>query len=153
MSGFRFSKRSRDALRGVHPDLVRLVERALEITAVDFVVLEGLRTKARQAELVAAGASETMDSRHITGHACDLGAWLGTVRWDMGLYYQIAEAMQRASKCLGIPIRWGGAWARLDDTSEVPSVLVARYVAARRAQRRRAFIDGPHFELPRALYP
>jgi peptidoglycan L-alanyl-D-glutamate endopeptidase CwlK len=150
---FKFSTRSLKNLQGVHPDLVRVIRRALELTPVDFAVIEGLRTVARQKQLVSAGASETMNSRHITGHAVDLGAWVGTIRWDLGLYYQIAAAVQQASKELQVPIRWGGAWARLDTTSKPPDVLVAEYTATRRRQGRKAFIDGPHFELPATLYP
>jgi len=75
------SQRSRDKLAGVHPDLVRVVERAIELTEIDFVVTEGLRTVERQKQLVAAGASATMNSRHITGHAVDVAALVaGEVR-------------------------------------------------------------------------
>lgn len=102
---FRFSARSRKALVGVHPDLVRLAERALGLSPVDFVVTEGLRTEARQRELVAAGASRTLDSRHITGHAIDVAAWLGEIRWDFGLYVQIAIAFRDASKAERVPVR------------------------------------------------
>ena len=158
MSAYKLSSRSLNNLRGVHPDLVRVVHEAIKHTPIDFVVIEGLRTKARQAELVASGASQTMAGRHLVGadgfgHAVDLAAWVGEVRWDMGLYYQIASAVQKVSRSTGIPIRWGGAWARLDTTTQTPAQLVAEYVAARRAAKRKAFIDGPHFELPAGLYP
>lgn len=124
---FKLSKRSRDSLQGVHPDLVRVVERAIQLTEVDFVVIEGLRTPARQAELVKAGASQTQNSRHLTGHAVDLAAWVGTVRWDWPLYPRIATAVKQAAKELGVPIEWGGDWT--------------------------SFKDGPHFQLPRKAYP
>ncbi len=153
MPEFRLSARSLRALAGVHPDLVRVVRRALALSAVDFVVTEGLRTRARQAELVKAGASTTMNSRHLTGHAVDLAAWVGEVRWDMGLYYQIAGAVQSASRELAVPVRWGGAWARLDTPAATPAQLVTAYVAACRAAKRRPYIDGPHFELPAGVYP
>jgi hypothetical protein len=71
---FRLSKLSRDRLQGVHPDPVRVAERAIQITTQVFRVQEGLRTRERQAELVAGGASRTMNSRHLTGHAVDLVA-------------------------------------------------------------------------------
>jgi peptidoglycan L-alanyl-D-glutamate endopeptidase CwlK len=119
---FKLSKRSLDRLLGVQPDLVRVVKRAIEITPVDFVVLEGLRTKERQAQLVASGASKTLNSRHLTGHAVDLGAWVGEVRWDWPLYHKIAAAMQRAATELGVDIEWGGDW--------------------------KSFPDGPHFQIP-----
>lgn len=115
-------------LEGVHPDLVRVVKRAIKITDTDFTVLEGVRTLAKQREYVAAGASKTMNSRHLTGHAVDLGALVGgKVRWDWPLYHKIAKAMKQAAKELGIPLTWGGDWPR--------------------------FRDGPHFELPFASYP
>ena len=102
---FVLGKRSLDRLKGVHPDLVIVVKRAIQLSAIDFTVLEGLRTKERQAQLVKAGASKTMNSRHITGHAVDLGALVGgEVRWDWSLYYKIARAMQLASQELGVPV-------------------------------------------------
>ena len=122
------SRKSLDRLAGVHPDLVRVVKRAIEITTVDFAVLEGVRSKARQEQLVTAGASQTMNSRHITGHAVDLGAYVsGSVRWDWPLYYKIADAVKQAAAELGVPIEWGGDW--------------------------RTFKDGPHFQLPHKEYP
>lgn len=125
---FRLSQRSRAALQGVHPDLVAVVEAAIELTPVDFMVTEGLRTAARQAELVRAGASRTLNSRHLTGHAIDVAAWVdGQVRWDWPLYPRIAEAFKAAAKGRGISLIWGGDWPRLR--------------------------DGPHFELDRGAYP
>jgi peptidoglycan L-alanyl-D-glutamate endopeptidase CwlK len=150
---YKLSARSLGNLKGVHPDLKRVVLHTIEDTPVDFVVIEGLRTEARQRELVAAGASQTMNSRHLTGHAVDLAAWVGGIRWDMGLYYQLAATVQKVSKYTGIPIRWGGCWLRLDSTDKTPNQLVAEYVASRRGTGRKAFIDAPHFELPAANYP
>ena len=89
---FKLGARSISNLRGVHPDLVAVVKRAITITEIDFTVTEGLRTKERQAQLVKAGASKTMNSRHITGHAVDVAAWVDGVRWDWGLYAKIAVA-------------------------------------------------------------
>lgn len=125
---FVLGPRSKTRLKGVHPDLVKVVERAIKISEIDFAVLEGLRTPERQKILVAAGASQTLNSRHITGHAVDLGAWVeDEVRWDWPLYAKINAAMQQASKLVGAPIVWGGGW--------------------------RSFKDGPHFELDRKAYP
>jgi peptidoglycan L-alanyl-D-glutamate endopeptidase CwlK len=141
---FKLSKRSMDRLTGVHPDLVAVVHRAISRTTVDFTVLEGVRTEARQRQLVKAGASRTMDSRHLTGHAVDLGAFVGgTVRWDWPLYLKIAEAVRTASIELGTPIRWGGTWGLLSDLGPIIAV----------ADLHKRFPDGPHFELPRAKYP
>ena len=150
---YKLSQRSLNNLAGVHPDLDRLVRLAITETPVDFVVIEGRRTEARQRELVKSGASQTMNSRHLTGHAVDLAAWVGEIRWDMGLYYQIAATMQKCAKTAGVPIRWGGCWLRLDTTDKTPAQLVGEYVASRRAAGRKAFIDGPHFELPQGVYP
>lgn len=122
------SKKSLDRLSGVHHDLVEVVKRAIEITEVDFMVLEGVRSKARQEQLVKAGASQTMRSRHLTGHAVDLGAYVaGQVRWDWPLYYKIADAVKKAAAELNVPIEWGGDW--------------------------KTFKDGPHFQLPFKEYP
>ncbi|MGP1395411.1 MAG: M15 family metallopeptidase [Inquilinaceae bacterium] len=126
--GFALGARSRRRLAGVHPDLVAVVEAAIRITPVDFGVLEGVRSLTRQKALVAAGASRTLRSRHLTGHAVDLGAWVGgTFRWDWPLYPPIARAMKAAAEDLGVPIAWGGDWKR--------------------------FRDGPHFELSWKRYP
>ncbi|WP_202842196.1 M15 family metallopeptidase [Luteimonas saliphila] len=155
--GFELGTRSRQRLNlGVHPDLYRVVSRAIEITPIDFSVIEGRRSVERQRELVAKGASQTMNSRHITGHAVDLGAYVaGSVQWEWALYPPIADAMRRAALELGIPVRWGGGWFLLNDCNSLRGIelKVAAYTAARRAQKRKAFLDGPHFELPASLYP
>jgi peptidoglycan LD-endopeptidase CwlK len=125
---YRLGRTSLSRLAGVHPDLVRVVKRAITLTDVDFTVLEGLRTLARQEQLVAAGASKTMNSRHLTGHAVDLGALVdGKVRWDWPLYHKIADAMKEAAQLEGVRIEWGGDW--------------------------KSFPDGPHFQLPFRQYP
>lgn len=125
---FVLSERSKRNLIGVHTDLQEVVKRALQLSTVDFTVTEGLRTLARQRQLVAAGASKTMNSRHLTGHAVDLAALVGgQVRWDWPLYAQLASAMKRAALEVGVPIEWGGDW--------------------------RTFKDGPHFQLPFSAYP
>lgn len=123
------SPRSERNLEEIHPDLVRVVRRmAANRPDLEFVVIEGLRTQQRQKELVAAGASRTMNSRHLTGHAVDIAAMVkGNVRWDWPLYHQIAAAMKDAAHEEDVPIVWGGDWI--------------------------TFKDGPHFELDRMYYP
>lgn len=124
---FKLGSRSNQRLEGVHEDLVKVVRRAIEVTAVDFTVLEGLRTIERQEVLFKARASKTMNSRHLTGHAVDLGAWVhGQVAWDWPLYYKIADAMFASATQLDILIEWGGDWE--------------------------SFQDGPHFQLPWQFY-
>lgn len=130
---FKLGPTSLLRLQQVHPDLVKLVERAIVVSTIDFTVLEGARTKERQAELLKAGATTTLNSRHIPGadgfaRAVDLGALVGgKVRWDWPLYFKIADAMKLAAKELDIPLEWGGDWKK--------------------------FKDGPHFQLPHKEYP
>jgi peptidoglycan L-alanyl-D-glutamate endopeptidase CwlK len=155
MATFKLGKRSLDELQGVHPELVAVVQRAIEITAQDFAVHDGIRTAAEQQRLVAAGASKTLDSRHLTGHAVDLVPVInGKLRWEWEPIYVIADAVRVAAREKGTPLRWGGAWD-VDFTASTASTedLVSEYVARRRAAGLRAFIDGPHFELPAARYP
>lgn len=141
---FKLGKRSMDRLTGVHPDLVAVVNRAIARSEVDFTVVEGLRTPERQRQLVKAGASKTMDSRHLTGHAVDLAAWVGgSVRWDWPLYLKIAEAMRAASAELNTPIRWGGTWGSLTDIEGPITVAVLH----------KSFPDGPHFEIDPKRFP
>ncbi len=147
---FRLSQRSRNNLVGVRTDLVAVVERAIELTRVDFAVTEGVRTTARQRELVAKGASHTMNSKHITGEAVDLVAFLGgRISWELNLYDDIAEAMREAAIEYNTSIRWGAAWNVPDITKWGDSMEAAMnfYVDERRKQGRRPFIDAPHFEL------
>jgi peptidoglycan L-alanyl-D-glutamate endopeptidase CwlK len=132
--------------------MVRLAERALSLSKVDFVVTEGLRTVERQRELVDAGASRTMNSRHITGHAIDVVAWVGGVRWDFGLYLQIAAAFRDASKVEGVPVRWGGAWQILTPNRD-PARMVQEYTEQTKQAGRKPFIDAGHMELPVSKYP
>lgn len=151
---FRLSKRSLNRLDGVHDDLKRVVMRAIEITPNDFTVLEGLRGLARQEQLVAEGASRTMNSRHLTGHAVDLGVLSGRrVSWHWPHYFALAETMKTAAAECGVSVEWGGAWGTCLADYPDPAAASAQYVAERRAIGRLAFIDGPHFQLPWGSYP
>jgi len=93
-----YSKRSLGNLKGIHPDLRRVVDRVLQEGPLDFIVIEGLRNMKRQRELVASGASKTMNSRHLTGHAVDLlpigkeGA-----AFDWPLYDKLGPAVKAAA--------------------------------------------------------
>ena len=118
--------RDMQRLSGVHPDLVRVISRAR--ASENFIVTEGLRSTERQRQLVAAGASQTMASRHLTGHAVDLAALVGgVVRWDWPLYDRLAQAVKKAAAEEEVAIVWGGDWPK--------------------------FRDGPHFELEWRRYP
>lgn len=124
--------RGGEKLEGVHPDLIRVFKRAAA-SAPPFMILEGVRSKQRQKELVASGASKTMNSRHIVAsngfaHAVDAAPLNnGTVSWDWPLYYPLAEAIKEAAKAENVPIEWGGDWT--------------------------SFKDGPHWQLPWKDYP
>lgn len=143
-SGFVLSERSLNNLKGVHADLVHVVKRAIEISNTDFAVIEGVRTKARQAELVKKGASKTMNSRHLTGHAVDIVPIVnGKISWNFNDYYPLAEAMATAADELGVRVRWGGSWSVINNKNSHPSEWVKAY----RAKGGR-FLDGVHFELP-----
>lgn len=126
--GFKFGTRSLKNLEGVHPDLKKVMMKAIEDSPIDFMILEGLRTLVRQQELVRMGASKTMNSRHLTGHAVDIAPLLnGVIRFDWPLYYRLAPVIKDVAVSLKVPIVWGGDW--------------------------RTFKDGPHFELDRKKYP
>ncbi|MFT0771306.1 M15 family metallopeptidase [Psychrobacter aquimaris] len=128
VSDYKLSEKSLDRLKGLHPDLVKVVKRAIEITDIDFSVGEGLRSITRQKELYQQGATTTMNSRHLTGHAVDLFALdeNGKVTWDWKYYHPLAAAMKQAAKDVGVSIEWGGDWK---------------------------WKDGPHYQLPWSKYP
>lgn len=116
--------RDRTRLVGVHPTLVRIVERARQ--AEPFFVIEGLRTLARQQQLLSEGRSRTLQSRHLTGHAVDLAPM--PLDWEnKAAFRSVAAAMQQAADELRARIRWGGSF--------------------------RGFFDGPHFELDARDFP
>lgn len=141
--------RSESKLAGVDDRLRQLVTEAATTCPFDLLVTDGRRSRARQAQLVAAGASQTMDSAHITGEAIDVAAVVGkSVRYDWPLYYIMADHMREAAVKLGIRIRWGGCWDRdLSASGDDAEQMVAGYVARRKAVGKKAFLDGPHLEL------
>ena len=147
---FKLSQRSLDKMEGVNPIMVAVVKRAIELTTVDFGVTEGLRSEARQRELVNAGRSQTMSSKHLTGTAVDLVAYVGSdVAWELNLYDDIADAMQSAAIEIGTGLCWGAAWNVPDITiwSGTMHQAMMHYIDERRAQGRKPFLDGPHFQL------
>ncbi|WP_241065517.1 M15 family metallopeptidase [Achromobacter insuavis] len=130
MPGFNLSARSLQRLDGVHPRLVEIVKLAIQRTAVDFTVVEGVRTAERQRELVAQGASQTQNSLHLKqqdgfGHAVDLAPLVsGAIPWsDWEQFRLLADVVKACAAELGTPVEWGGDWKSLK--------------------------DGPHFQLPR----
>lgn len=146
---YRLSNKSKEVLATVHPDLQKVVRRAIEITQQDFTVFEGIRTLERQQKLVNQGVSKTLNSKHLTGRAVDLVPYVeGKLDFnDWEKFYPIAEAMQQASKELKIPIRWGGTWQPLNQGNKPLKELREEYIKQRRAQGKRVFLDAPHFEL------
>lgn len=122
---FKFSPRSLKRLEGVDERIVRVVRRAIDVTPIDFTIVCGRRTTAEQAACVASGASETMNSRHLTGHAVDVAPWInGAISWAWGDFHTLAPVILRAAEDLAVPLEWGGNWT-----------------APHRA-------DGPHFQIP-----
>lgn len=153
---YKLGSKSKEKLIGVHPDLVAIVNRAIEITQQDFTVFEGVRTISQQKENVKKGVSTTVNgSRHLIGkdnyaHAVDLVPYIGgQLKWDWDGCYKIAEAVKQASIELDIPIRWGGVWDKnLSDIAGTTKQAQQGYVDKRLKAGQRAFADGPHFELP-----
>jgi peptidoglycan LD-endopeptidase CwlK len=123
---FSFGNRSKSKLVGVHPDLVKVMARAIQLTEIDFAITEGVRDIDRQQLLVKQGLSKTLNSKHLVqsdgyAHAVDVMACGVDDDWAKIYYRKINEAVQKAAKELGIVVIWGGNW---------PS-----------------FFDGPHFQL------
>jgi len=122
---YQFGTKSEAQFKGVHPDLVAVCRRALQLSPVDFMILQGLRTVAEQEKNVAKGASQTMRSRHLTGHAIDFGAHVGgkyingDTPDEYRYYEQIAAAFKKAALELGILIVWGGDWKSLKDGGHI----------------------------------
>lgn len=135
--GFKFGAKSEARLVGVHPDLAEVMRRAIAVSPIDFAITEGVRTLERQKELLAKGATTTLKSRHLTGHAVDVAAFVGgELRWDARLYHEIKRVVFEEAAKLKVPIRWGGDWNCNGDSND------------------ETFFDGPHFELPRSRrYP
>lgn len=162
---FRLSRRSLRTLLGVHPILIRIVERAIELTDCDFAVSEGTRTHKRQRQLMRAKKSRTVRSRHLPGvpaanpeygpvaHAVDLTAWVDdAVSWDWPHYFQIADAMAEAASEQGVTLEWGGGWCSLADYSCARDAHEA-YIQRCEDEGRKPFADGPHFQLSWGDYP
>lgn len=152
---FKLGNRSKQKLEGVHPDMVAVVERAIELTKVDFGVTYGVRTVEEQEKLVASGRSQTMKSKHLiqdTGysHAVDVVAYDGgDVVWEINVYDDICDAFKEAAIEHGVAIKWGAAWSEGDIRTYEGTAEDAmnNYIDLRRSEGRRPFIDGPHFEL------
>lgn len=128
MSNVKLSKASQEKLASVKPELQKVILKAFETMPFDVIVLEGIRTKARQEELYAKGASKTMKSKHLTGDAVDLAPY--PIDWsDKAKFRVMAEHVLAAAKILNIKVRSGTDWDMDGDWKE------------------EKFYDGPHIEL------
>jgi len=127
MSNWKLSRRSQLRLQGVHPDLVKVVYRALELSPYDFGITEGKRTLETQKKYVTEGKSKNMNSYHLEqddgySHAIDFAVYLGSdITWEIGYYRKVIQAFMTAAIELGVQIEAGGLW--------------------------RTFCDGPHIQL------
>lgn len=166
MAGFRLGTHSRQELEGVHPHMVQTVELAIQWTPVDFTVHDGLRTLEEQRVLYESKASFTMRSLHLPGaptedrpegwgRAVDLVPWIGgKLRWEWEPIFEIAHTMRRAAVELGHDMTWGGAWDTVFTDSHIPpEQLMQRFIVRRRVARQPVFLDGPHYQLLRGMYP
>ena len=147
--GYVLGKRSLQKLSTVDDRLQRIVYYAIAVTKQDFSVICGIRTKTEQRSLVASGASQTMNSKHLDGLAVDLMEYSGGGRWELNLYDEIADAMKEGAGHEKISLRWGAAW-HINSIGEWPQSseeAMNAYIDLRRSQGRRPFIDAPHFEL------
>ena len=150
---YQLSQKSLDRLKGVDERLIKVVKRAIELSPIDFMVLEGVRTKeqcminygkgrtasqcsakgvpAKYAQPSAAKVTwlnNPFASKHVGGKAVDLVPY--PVDWqDLKKFDAIAKAMLQAAKELGVTIRWGADW----DGDGKP--------------RERGESDSPHFEI------
>ena len=125
---YSLGSKSIERLKGVHPDLVKIIEEAIKESPLDFSITEGLRTPERQQQLFNEGKSQTLRSRHITGHAVDIAVLIdGKITWEFPKYQLVSDHIKTVAKSLNIPIVWGGDWI--------------------------SFKDGPHFELDKSKYP
>ncbi len=124
---YKFGTKSKERLATVHPDLQKLFNAAISTSPYDFSITEGVRSLERQKELLEAGKSTTMNSRHLKGNAVDIAVFVeGKLTWDFKYYKEVSDHIKALSKVMQIPIVWGGDW--------------------------KSFIDGPHYELDRKFY-
>jgi peptidoglycan LD-endopeptidase CwlK len=149
-------------LQEVHADLRAVIEEtAATKLPFQWRIGEALRTQKRQQQLFDAGASQTLNSRHLTGHAVDLVAVVGgKASWDWSLYFALADAVIAASQKLSIPLVWGGCWDKetssMNLSAQEESQLYVNRARAKLPSHNKGkpiFIDGPHFQLPWRTHP
>jgi len=157
--GYKFGTKSISRLKGVHPDLVEVMKKSIEISDIDFGISCGVRTKKEQARLVASGASKTMNSKHLPqevdgfSHAIDIFCYVdGRLSWELPCYWKAGDAILKASRELGVKLCWGACWhienlLHVDHHKKSCEVLCNEYVDLRRSQGRTPFVDSPHWQL------
>lgn len=112
-------------MEGVHPDLIRVLERGLELTPYDFGVTEGVRSEKRQEVLYRTGSSETMNSMHLPqadgyGHAVDLYIIVnGSATWKHKYFRKVVQALFTAAIELGVQIEAGTLWREFIDSPHI----------------------------------
>ena len=153
---FKFSKRSLDRLKGVHPKLIEVCKMAIGTTDVDFGVTCGVRSMATQKKLKAAGRSQTLRSKHLKqsdgySHAVDLVCYIdGDVCWENDVYERMGNHIIKAAKHVDVPLRWGGGWHLWDarQRNDCEQIFM-EYVRVRTQAGRKPFCDMPHWEIGR----
>lgn len=161
MSQWKFGKRSNMMMEEIPEKFRSCITQALSISPVDFGVIESARHVERQMQMVAIGASQTMNSKHIPdmwdgedrkyAHAVDLMAYIGSRgSWELPLYFKIATSMAQAAQDHDLKLRWGGAWTTNSIGDWHPRSMEdahLQYIEIRKSQGRKWFIDAPHFEM------
>lgn len=154
---FSLSRRSKNNLIGVHPTLVKVVQKAIETTEIDFGITCGLRTVEQQKKLLAKRKTTTMHSLHIPGedgysHAIDIVPFRGKrACWDHESFFPAIYAIGVAAKESGLTLVWGSCWTEnLNDYCTSPPAIGAakdRYQKLRESQGRKPFFDSPHIQI------
>lgn len=114
----KLDARSKRRLLGVNPKLAALISLFAEHPdhGIAFIVTEGVRSLERQKELVAAGASRTLNSKHLTGRAVDIAIYVGSeLKWTTHLYQKFGKAFKLFAESRGVGIVWGGDWRTFKD--------------------------------------
>ena len=131
-----FSESCVKKLEKLHPDLTKVIIRASEMLKdYTIIITETDRSKERQAELFKKKATKTLRSRHISeNNACKLSCAVdiavkvdGKITWEWSLYEDFSKYVKKAAEELRVEVEWGGDW--------------------------KSFKDGPHYQLPKSLYP
>ena len=134
---YTLGERSRRNLEGVHPTLVKVAERAIQLSPQDFTIIEGVRTLEKQREYYNKGASKTMKSKHLIqadgfGHAIDVYPYYDgkvQVNAPFSKFKEVAQAFLKAAGELGVNLTWGADWNQNGRTDD------------------ERFIDSPHFQV------